>query len=349
MSVAPLRITWVLPAPELNGGVKVVLQHAELLRKAGHRSTVLGAGPRQSWFPRRLRYVDIGLGPPRLPSQDLVIATFWTTIDVALALRLGPVTHLCQGYEGALVHLRAQWPEIEARYALPLPAFAVAPHLSELLRIRFGRESRLVPPSLDPRFRPGWRRGPSRRPRIFVPGIFEAEVKGVATALEAVRRLRERGVDARVVRLSLLPPSDAERRLLVADAYLRGALPRVVARRLRRSDLLILASREAEGFGLPLLEAMASGVPAVASRIAATAFASGGSVERVPADDSVAFADAAERLLTDPRAWRRARDVALVAAQRFHPEAVLRQLLLAVEWARAAGGGQIRSESPIVK
>lgn len=332
-----LRITYVLPAAELNGGVKVVLQHAELLREAGHRLTVLGAGPRQGWFPWRLRYVDIGLGPARLPSQDLVIATFWTTIDVALALRLGPVAHLCQGYEGALVHLRAQWPEIEARYALPLPAFAVAPHLSEFLRTRFARESRLVPPSLDPRFRPAWRRGPSRRPRIFVPGIFEAEVKGVATALEAIRRMRERGIDSRVLRLSVLPPSEAERRLLVADTFLRGVLPRVVARRLRHSDLLLLASREAEGFGLPLLEAMASGVPAVASRIPATAFASGGSVERVPADDPDAFADAAERLLIDPRAWRDARDRALAAAQRFHPEAVQRQLLAAVEWARGAG------------
>ncbi len=276
-----MRITYVLPHPELNGGNKVIFQHANLLGENGDEVTILGEGPKPEWMEIRAAWIDYHATVPRLPEQDLVVATYWTTLTIARRLSLGPLAHFCQGYEGGLVHLRPRLGEIEAVYAWPVPALTVSPHLGELLSRRFGRESRVVPPPLDPLFHPAWRLGPRRRPWIAIPGIFEAEVKGIPDALAAVRRLREGGIACRVLRFSTFPLSEAEKELLAPDRYLRGVPPAEIARALRGCDLLLLPSRAEEGFGLPLLEAMASKVPAVATRIPSTPFITGGAVPLV--------------------------------------------------------------------
>lgn len=329
-----MRITYVLPHPELNGGHKVIFQHAHLLQENGDEVTLLGEGPKPDWMAIRPAWVDYASTVPRLPEQDLVVATYWTTLRTARRLALGPLAHFCQGYEGGLAHLRPVLGEIEEVYSWSVPTLTVAPHLSELLRQRFGRESQVVPPPLDPLFRPAWRLGPRRRPWIAIPGIFEAEVKGIPVALEAVRRLRAEGIACRVLRFSILPLSEAERALLVPDRYLLAVPPAAVARALRACDLLLFPSRAEEGFGLPLLEAMASGVPAVATRIPSTPFVTGGAV---PLVEPEGLADAARELLASGQAWRHARERGIEAARRFRPEEVAPRLVAAIRWARELG------------
>jgi glycosyltransferase involved in cell wall biosynthesis len=329
-----VRIAYVLDRPELGGGSKVVFQHAGLLRGRGDEVTVLAAGPKPDWIHIEAGYHDLTAGPPRLPAQDLVIATYWTTLPVARRLGIGPLAHFCQGYEGGLAHLRPALAEIEAVYSWPVPTLAVSPHLAGFLRERFGRESRVAPPPLDPAFRPAWRLRPRRRPWVAIPGIFEAEVKDVPTALRAVRRLREAGISCRVLRFSILPLSAEETALLPPDRYLKGEPPRRIARALRGCDLLFLASRSAEGFGLPLLEALAAKVPAVASRIPSTVDMAEGAAALVPPGDDAAFAGAAMDLLAEPQVWRRARALGFQASRRFLPEAVAPRLFKAIDWAR---------------
>lgn len=332
-----MRITFVLPSPELGGGIKVVFQHAALLAALGEEVTLLGDGPQPSWIASSLPYLDYSEGLPRLPEQDLVLVTFWTTFEVAHRLAAGPIAHLCQGYEGGLVHLRPVLPRIEAAYSLPLPAIVVSPHLGDFLRERFGRDSTVVPPPLDPAFRPRLRFRPNRRPWVLIQGIFEAEVKGIPTALAAVRKLRDEGIACRVLRISVLPLSADEAQILLPDCFLSSVTPAEVAREVPGCDLLLFPSRAEEGFGLPLLEAMASKVPAVASRIPSTVGMSDGAdgaVALVPPDDPAAFAAAARELLTHPAAWRRARRAGFAASRRFRPEVVGPQMAAAVRWAR---------------
>ncbi len=328
-----MKLLYLLSYPELNGGNKVVFQHAELLRGLGHDVTLAAEGARPDWAPFGGTYVDRSVVAGSGVRYDLVIATFWSTVRQALKLDLGPVAHFCQGYEGALEHLLPRLAEIEAVYSLPLPTLVVSPHLAPFLRERFGRGCAIAPPPLDLRFTPLSRPGPSGLPWIAVPGIFAAPVKGVATALAAIALLRARGLPARVLRFSILPLDADERKLLEPDRYLCGVPPEVIAEEVRAADLLILPSREGEGFGLPLLEAMASGTPAIASAIPSIrGFATGAAV-LVPPGDAEAMADAAERLLGDRRAWLRARRAGLAAASRFRPEEVAGIVEGAVAWA----------------
>lgn len=328
-----MRICYVLPHPELNGGNKVIAQHAELLLAGGDEVEILAIGPRPAWFPPGVPYRDLDGATARPGSRDLVIATYWTTIEVALAMEAGPTAHFCQGYEGDLVHLEPQLAAIRAAYARPLPLLAVSSHLAERIGAAFDRPSRVVPPPVDCRFRPRPRWGPRRRPTVVVPGIFEAAVKDVPTALRAVLRLRADGLDCRVVRTSILRLTAEESRLLEPDRYLCGVMPEQVASTLRQADLLLLPSRPGEGFGLPLLEALASGLPAVASRLPSTEAMAAGAVPLVEPGDVDGFATAAGELLRSRSRWREARRRGLAAAEAFAPERVAPVLRDAVRWA----------------
>ncbi len=328
-----MKILYLLDRPELGGGVKVVFQHAQLLHRNRYQVTVSGKGPLPSWAGFEGAYIDLDESGPGLPEQDLVVATYWTTLSTAVQLNLGPVVHFCQGYEGDYPHLAAMRERIECAYQITVPTWVVSPHLEPLLRERFGRVAYTLPPPLDPIFRPALRVGPRSIPWIAVCGVFECGWKGVRTGLEAIRHLREKDQPCRLLRISLLPLSNPEREILEPERFLCQCPPPDVARALRGCDLLLFPSQRVEGFGLSLLEAMASKVPAIASQIPSTEFMGQGRIKLVSADEPAAFASQAQLLLSDPSAWRRARRLGYRASRRFHPRKVLRELEQGIQWA----------------
>jgi glycosyltransferase involved in cell wall biosynthesis len=327
-------VRYLLEGSALFGGTKVALRHAELLARRGHRVSVVGREPPPAWHRPEgavgfVTRPDLDLAG--LPPADVTVATYWTTLAPAAAAA-GAVLHLCQGYEADYRHNRADHAAIRAAYALPLPAIVVSPHLGELLAREYGRPWRLVPQPLEPAFRPAFRRRPRRPPRVLVVSPFEIDWKGVATALEAVALVRERGVDCRLVRLSQWPQPAAERALLAADEFHCALPPAAVPALVRGCDLLLAPSWEQEGFGLPALEAMASGVPVIASDVPCyRAWAAGGAL-LVPRDRPERLAAAALALLAEPARWRRLRRAGLALARGHGEEAAAAAVEAALEW-----------------
>ena len=325
-----MRITIVFDAPELCGGVINAVSIARLLQRDGHRVTLSARGGPPAWLAWRGAWHDHQGFQVEPPAQDLVIATYWTTVAWAKAAGWPKVVHFCQGYEGDLIHLAAQREAIEAVYRHPFPTWVVSPMLVQRLA-PFGRRAMVLPPHVSPRFRPAWRFQPHPLPRILVTGIFEAEVKNVPTALQAVRCLRGLGMPCRVERWSTFPLNPRETELLQADAFHHLVPPRQVPELLRQFDLLLFTSRAMEGFGLPVLEALRSGVPAVISTIPSLQSFTAAGVASADPEDPAAFAAAAYRLLDEAKVWRRARRVGRAAAAPFSEAATQAALVAALK------------------
>lgn len=335
-----MRVTYLLEGTELFGGVKVALRQANLLARRGHHVTVLAKGPEPAWLPVEASFRQVasfeGLS---LPADELCVATYWTTIQPAA--ESGAVAlHYCQGYEGSYTHNVADHPAIEEAYRTPIPAMVVAPHLAEMIASRFGRPARTVLQPLEDLFRPGTiRRSPATSPRALVFGPIEIDWKGVATALEVVRELRWSGVDCCLVRVSQWPLTEREQGIFEPDEFHEGLAPAEVAELMRGADLLLAPSWDQEGFGLPVLEAMASGVPVVASDIAPFRWFAGKAASLAPAKDVIAFTEAAAEVLADSRRWCSHREAGLVAARRFRGEGPAEEAERALAWALQGASG----------
>lgn len=264
-----MRIAYLLESTELSGGVKVVLLQAEALARRGHRVAVVSPGPPPDWFSlARARFERSSFRESReLAAADVRVATFWTTVAPALEGAIGPVFHLCQGYEGAFSFYAGRRAAIEAAYRAPTRKLAVSGALAAVLdTLGFG-PAEIMGQAFDGRdFFPGEPDGDRGEPPVvLVVGLYEADVKGIGVALDGLRLWREGGAVFRLRRVSTFAVTDAERALGLTDEYHHALPPDRMPWAYRASDLFVGPARREEGFGLPALEALSCGLPCLLS------------------------------------------------------------------------------------
>lgn len=148
--------------------------------------------------------------------------------------------------------------------------------------------------------------------RLLCVASYE-EVKGHRYLIDACAQLRERGIDFELDLIGEGPcRTDVERRIADADlgtrVHIHGAQPRDVVRRMMsEADVMCLpsvptAQGKREGIPVVLMEAMASSLPVVSSRLSGIPelVEDGASGILVEPRDAAALAHAIERLAHDP-------------------------------------------------
>lgn len=181
---------------------------------------------------------------------------------------------------------------------------------------------RVAYPGIDARFRPDGEREERRRPYVLAVGTREPR-KNLDLLLEAMTLLRR---------------SKPELELVVAGPEGWGSVPALTGdgvvmlgyvggerlERLYRGASVLAFPSRFEGFGLPVVEAMASGCPVVASAHESLNEACGDAALRAEADDPEGFAAALAQALELPDEPRRK---GLVHARRFSWERCGRAVL----------------------
>ena len=334
-----LRIAYLLESTELSGGVKVVLTQAEALARRGHRVALVSPEAAPTWFslPRSHFERSSFRQSRELAAADVRVATFWTTVAPALESASGPVFHLSQGYEGSFSFYADRRAAIEAAYRAPTHKLAVARALAQRLEAQgFGEVENVGQvfdhegyfPSTAPQTN-------GSRPWVLLVGPSEADVKGIDVALEGLRRWRAGGGDFRLRRVSTHPPGERERSLDLAEEYHWALAPERMPFTYRSSDLFLGPSLAHEGFGLPVLEALACGVPCLLSDTPGHREIAGDAAWYFSPGDAAALADACPPLLT-AAARDRARREGPRRAAAFDTGAVAVNLERAFERALAA-------------
>jgi glycosyltransferase involved in cell wall biosynthesis len=150
--------------------------------------------------------------------------------------------------------------------------------------------------------------------------------KNFALLLDALARL---GGDAELVCFGGDPLDDAERAAITRlglgqRVHQRGGDDRVLAGHYRAARALLYPSRH-EGFGLPLLEAMALGCPVIAAPLTSLPEVGGEAALYADADDADAWRDAMARLIVDDAARAGAVTAGLARAALFSWEATARR------------------------
>ena len=103
-----------------------------------------------------------------------------------------------------------------------------------------------------------------------------------------------------------------------------GYAARDTARDLYRAAEVFVYPSHAEGFGLPVLEAMACGTPVVTSTAEALREVAGGAALFADPGDPAAFAGAIEQVLDDPATRARLRAAGIAQAAKFSWETCAR-------------------------
>jgi glycosyltransferase involved in cell wall biosynthesis len=325
-----LRIVYVLESLQQGGGVKVVVEQAHGLSARGHAVEIVTKDARHDWIAVHVPISEVrAFSRETLPESDVMVATWFPTVVPVVEARRAPrIFHLCQGYEGLHEHVAHRRSEIDAAYAQRVPKLVVSEHLRGVLDGVPG-SVHLVPQAIDARaFAPPdpGRDAPRTPATLGLVGPFGARLKGIAHGLDAVRMLRAEGREVRLLRACQLPETPEERELFAADEYAHALPAGEMPGWYHRLDVLLFTSSHEEGFGLPALEAMAAGVPAVITDIPSLHVLPDDAVMRVPQRDSRAIACAAARLLDDAALWRSRRARGLEVAATFTLDRALDRL-----------------------
>jgi glycosyltransferase involved in cell wall biosynthesis len=170
------------------------------------------------------------------------------------------------------------------------------------------------------------------RPYVLFVGFLEPK-KNLGTLLEAVARVRRRGgwgpTELLVVGAPGWGPDPAQRaRALGLDGAVRfvGPVPDADLPALYAGALAFAFPSLWEGFGLPVLEAMATGAPVVASNRGALPEVTAGAALLVE-PEAAPLAEALERLLADRTLRERLRAAGLARAAAFSWERTAQETL----------------------
>ena len=347
-----MRITFIIPKPNLSGGIRVIAIYAQRLAKRGHTVTVVSSPshltrrrrikkwlldrflgrnlmpwiPKPNSDPSHFDAIDVPhfvidrvrpITDSDVPDGDVVIATWWETAEWVgnLSPAKGAKVYFIQHHE-VFDYLPVD--RVKATWRLPLHKITISKWLVELAAREYGDLNvRLVPNSVDMKQFHAPQRKRQSQPTV---GLLYSAVKwkGVDVSLKAIDRVTKRVPGLRLVAFGSEPLYDLLP--LPPNAVYCRRPSQAAIRDLYASCDVWMCGSYSEGFHLPPLEAMACRCPVVSTSVGGPIdiIESGRNGYLVPIGDSEGLADRLVDVLKfDETRWRAMSDAALATATRY--------------------------------
>lgn len=284
-----MKITFVFPTAGRAGGDRVNAIYAERLQQRGHEVFVVSQPYSKPSLRERIGSLLKGSGwisgkrskpshieetnVPHLvldrqrpvtdadvPDADVIVATWWETAEwvAKLSKAKGAKTYFIQHHE---VFDYLPRDRVEATYLLPLHKIAVAKWLVDLMRTRYGDSNvSLVPNSVDTQQFYAPPRGKQSTPTV---GLMYSQLpwKGCDISIKAFSLAAQKIPNLRLVALGGIPPLP-DLPLPPGTEYACRLPQNALKDFYAKCDAWLFGSR-LEGFGLPILEAMACRTPVI--------------------------------------------------------------------------------------
>lgn len=294
MTAGKYRITFLLDRPTLSGGVRVIADYARSLSECGHVVRLVARPVERIALTKRIKAFALGRPQPRgrgdttfldplgdlvsylpgdaparaadVPDGDVIVATFWTTAASVAAMPppKGVKAYFMQDYGAAGQPIE----EIKRTWSLGLKIITINEALKTAAEEISGAPTRLVPCGVENLFvraKPrAMRKGPPTVGFVF----SNNEMKGSRHCIEAIAIARRTKPDLHAVSFGPSAPRAPSPPLPDFIDFRAGVSDPEAKAIYESADVWLFGSIN-EGFGLPILEAMASGTPVVAARSAA--------------------------------------------------------------------------------
>lgn len=323
-----MRITFALPEINLSGGIKIALEYANWLQGRGHEVTCVYPRPRRS---RPMKYVADLLNREQLlrfddesshlwdkrlkivqgrerstlraedfPDAEVVVSTWWETAEWTNALpeSKGAKAYFVQDHE---VFPGLPLDRVRATYRARSHKIVVSVWLARIMSSLYEEPSVIVENGVDLiRFFP---HTDMRRAHEIGLVWSAAERKNSAMAIEAMKLARRQIPN---LRATIFGGERCPRELEELSWVDYHACPqqRLIPELYSRCSVWLFPSLT-EGFGLPLLEALASGTPVVATHAGAAPELINSSNGRLVECCAQTMTDAAVDILTlSAGSWR---------------------------------------------
>lgn len=328
-----VHIVYAMTHVAVSGGVKVILEHANKLTKAGAKVTLVSHYPKPSWFPIESEYVQVPFDlelAKGIPICDVIVATYWDHIQACIETGIAPVVYFEQGdfhlfdYDSMNRSLKGF---IQKQMEIPPFIFTVSNQASKQITKIYGRDARVFPNAVDEGvFTIKGDKEIGEKPYLLMVGAESAKFKGISDIISAYEKVKK-DFDMDLYWITPEQPSLAMKEK-VAKVFVSPSQQKISS--LYRGATLFICGSTYESFSLPTLEAMACGCPVVTTN-------NTGVLEYAVDQENALICqmknpvDMAEKIacvLSSEDTQNKLRNKGLMTAQKYNWESSIKELLL---------------------